>query len=168
MQLTATGLAASASGSPIYAAAPTGQEEIFPFGTHIYREPSLPLEQLREDMPLLKHLGFNMVKIQESWAIDEQREGEVDLSKVLRVVSDARDHGLRVYFGVTMEQAPAWLWQKYPDAYLVYNTGEQHYDQLQYVIPADGKPGPCWHHPERTRRRHSFHGDRRRPGRSIR
>jgi beta-galactosidase len=88
-----------------------------------------------------------MVKIQVSWAIDEKKEGAIDLSNVMRVVSDARDYGLKVYFGVTMEQAPAWLWQKYPDAYLVYNAGERHFDQLQYVIFADGKPGPCWHHP---------------------
>jgi len=119
---------------------------LFPFGTHVYREPSLPLEQIRADLPLLKRLGFNMIKIQESWAHDERQEGAIDLSKVARVVSDAREHGLRVYFGVTMELAPAWLWRKFPDASMVYNTGAPHNDQLQYVIPADGKPGPCWHH----------------------
>ncbi len=123
-------------------------EEQFLFGTHIYREPHLPLDQLRHDLPILKRLGFNMVKIQESWAIDEKREGEIDLQNVLQVVADARDHGLKVYFGVTMEQAPAWLWQKYPDAYMVMNTGEAYRDELQYVIPQDGKPGPCWHHPD--------------------
>ena len=126
----------------------SASEEQFLFGTHVYREPHLPLEQLRHDLPLLKRLGFNMIKIQESWAIDEQCEGIVDLRNVLQVVADARDHGLKVYFGVTMEQAPAWLWQKYPDAYMVMNTGEAYRDELQYVIPQDGKPGPCWHHPD--------------------
>ena len=64
-----------------------------------------------------------------------------------QVVADAKQNGLVVYFGVTMETAPAWLWKKYPDARLVYNTGEAHNDPTQYVLPADGKPGPCWHHP---------------------
>ncbi len=146
LQLTGPGLALAAA-SPSIAGASDAAPKMFPFGTHIYREPSLPLEQIREDLPLLKKLGFNMVKIQESWAIDEQKEGAIDLSKVSRVVSDARQNGLSVYFGVTMEQPPAWFWRKFPDAYLVYNTGEPHNDQLQYVIPADGKPGPCWHHP---------------------
>ena len=146
MQLTASTVAVAAVGDSALSSAEVPKEEIFPFGTHVYREPSLPLEQLRHDMPLLKRLGFNMVKIQESWVIDEKVEGSIDLSNVMRVVSDARDYGLKVYFGVTMEMAPAWLWQKYPDAYLVYNTGQPHLDQLQYVIPADGKPGPCWHH----------------------
>lgn len=89
-----------------------------------------------------------MIKIQEVWAYDERREGEIDLSKVSQIVSDARQSGLRVYFGVTMENAPSWLWKKYPDAAMVYNTGEPHYDPTPYVLPSDGKPGPCWHHPQ--------------------
>ncbi len=46
-----------------------------------------------------------------------------------------------------METAPAWLWKKYPDASMAYETGEPHNDTTQFVLPADGKPGPCWHHP---------------------
>jgi beta-galactosidase len=124
-----------------------GQKDIFPFGTHVYREPHLPLEQLHHDFPILKRLGFTMIKIQEVWANDEQREGEIDLSTVSQVVSDARQNGLRVYFGITMETAPGWLWKKFPDANLVYETGQPENDPTQYVLPADGKPGPCWNHP---------------------
>jgi hypothetical protein len=70
--------------------APTDPAMVFPFGTHIYREPHLPLEQLHADLPLLKRLGFSMVKIQESWSADEKKEGEIDLSTVERVISDAK------------------------------------------------------------------------------
>jgi beta-galactosidase len=151
--LHTAGAALGAAGAPaalIEASvrAPGGSEgmPIFPFGTHVYREPSLPLEQIRADLPLLKRLGFNMIKVQECWANDEQQEGTINLSKVAQVVSDARDQGLRVYFGVTMELAPGWLWKKFPDARMVYETGEPHDDPTPYVLPADGKPGPCWHH----------------------
>lgn len=120
---------------------------VFPYGTHVYREPSLPLEQLRADFPVLKKLGFTMIKIQESWSYDERREGEIDLARVASVVSAARQNGLLVYFGVTMEQAPAWLWKKFPDADMVYESGERNADPTQYLLPSDGKPGPCWHHP---------------------
>jgi len=133
--------------SPALSASDTDGKTFFPFGTHVYREPHLPLEQFRHDFPILKKLGFNMIKIQEVWAYDERREGEIDLSNVLRVVADARQQGLRVYFGVTMENGPAWLWRKYPDATMVYETGQPHNDPTQYVLPGDGKPGPCWHHP---------------------
>jgi beta-galactosidase GanA len=132
--------------SPSLSPSDADSRPIFPYGTHVYREPHLPLEQLRSDFALLKRLGFNMVKIQESWSMDEQREGEIDLTTVAQVVSDARQNGLVVYFGVTMEQAPAWLWKKYPDANMVYETGQPHNDPTQYLLPADAKPGPCWHH----------------------
>ena len=138
---------AAFASSSLHASSPT----VFPFGTHVYREPPLPLEQIAADLPLLKRLGFSMIKIQESWSTDEKHEGEIDLSRVERVVSDARQNGLLVYFGITMEQAPAWLWRKYPDASMVYEDGTPHNDPTQYLLPADGKPGPCWHHPEARR-----------------
>ena len=120
---------------------------IFPYGTHIYREPHLPLDQLRSDLALLKRMGFTMIKIQESWSMDEPREGEINLETVAQVVSDAGQNGLLVYFGVTMEQAPMWFWRKFPDASPVYETGQPNNDPTQYLFPADAKPGPCWHHP---------------------
>jgi beta-galactosidase len=132
--------------SLVPAAADANGRTIFPFGTHVYREPHLPLEQFRHDFPLLKKLGFTMIKIQEVWAYDEPRQGEIDLSNVSQVVADARQNGLRVYFGITMENAPGWFWKEFPDATMVYETGQPHNDPTQYVLPGDGKPGPCWHH----------------------
>ena len=55
--------------------------------------------------------------------MDEQREGEINLETVAQVVFDARQNGLLVYFGITMEQAPGWFWEKYPDATMVYENG---------------------------------------------
>lgn len=143
----ASSLAAPAL-APLVAAFPLSMQgsSAFPYGTHVYREPPLPLEQLRSDFPLLKRLGWNMVKIQESWSADERKEGEIDLARVAHVVSDARQNGLLVYFGITMEQAPAWLWRKYPDARMQWENGEPLTDPTQYLLPNDGKPGPCWNH----------------------
>ena len=121
---------------------------IFPYSAHIYREPHLPLEELRRDLPILKRLGFTMIKIQEVWGYGEVHQGQIDLSNVSQVVSDARQNNLQVYFGVTMENPPMWLWKKFPDAVMVYANGEPRYDPTPYVLPSDGKPGPCWHHPE--------------------
>jgi len=119
---------------------------MFPFGTHFDREPSRPLEELMHDMRVVRRLGFNTLKLQESWSIDERREGEIDLEKVETLVEEAGKLDLQIYFGVTMEQAPAWLWRKHPDCRLVYSTGEKHEDSTQYLLPSDGKPGPCWDH----------------------
>jgi beta-galactosidase len=147
--LAHSGLFATLPGFSVERAdAAAGSNTIFPYCTHVYREPHLPLEQFRHDFPILKRLGFNMIKIQEVWGYDEVHEGNIDLTNVSRVVSDARQNGLQVYFGVTMENPPMWLWKKFPDANMVYATGESYDDPTPYVLPADGKPGPCWHHPE--------------------
>jgi len=120
---------------------------VFPFGTHVYREPPADMDELLADLALLKKFGFNMIKIQEHWGVDEPREGEYDFSRIERVIARARQLGLGVYLGLTMEQAPAWMWKKFPDCRLVYASGLPHNDPTQYTLPADAKPGPCWDHP---------------------
>ncbi|HZS92034.1 MAG TPA: beta-galactosidase [Chloroflexota bacterium] len=120
---------------------------VFPFGTHVYREPFQDQGELLADLPVLKRLGFNMIKIQESWAIDEPREGEYDFSRIERLIARAGELGLGIYLGLTMEVAPAWLWRRYPDCRLVYASGLAHDAPTHAALPADGKPGPCWDHP---------------------
>ena len=66
--------------SPVPSAADAGGRTIFPYGAHVYREPHLPLEDFRHDFPILKRLGFTMIKIQEVWGYDEVHEGQIDLS----------------------------------------------------------------------------------------
>ena len=126
---------------------PVFGDGVFPWGTHVYREPCLDLDGLLRDLPLLKDYGFNMIKIQEHWSADERREGEYDFSRVEQVVKRADELDLGVYLGLTMEQAPAWVWRKYPDCHFVYSDGRRHNQPTQYTIPMDGKPGPCWDHP---------------------
>lgn len=123
------------------------RKDIFPFGAHFYREPSLPINELKRDMRTMKKLGFNMLKIQESWAIDNPREDEINLSTMKELIAEANQLNLYIYFGLTMEQMPAWVWKKYPDSRLVNALGEAYNDPTQYLLPSDGKPGPCWDHP---------------------
>jgi beta-galactosidase len=129
---------------------------VFPFGTHVYREPYQDQEELFADLPLLQRLGFNMIKIQESWSVDEPREGEYDFERIERLIRHAAGLGLGIYLGLTMEQAPAWLWTKHPDCRMVYANGLPHNDPTQYLLPADSKPGPCWDHPEARRAAERF------------
>lgn len=120
---------------------------VFPFGTHVYREPARYVDQILDDLPALRASGFTMIKIQQSWSTNEPAEGKYDFGQIERVMEGARDAGLGVYLGLTMEQAPAWVWRKYPDAYMVDDHGRPHLEPNQYCLPADGKPGPCWDHP---------------------
>lgn len=120
---------------------------VFPVGAHVFREPHQDMDELLADLPILKRHGFNMVKLQECWCADEPSEGNIDFTNIERIITRARELDLGIYLGLTMEMAPPWLWQKYPDCARVRSDGTPHLDPTVFSLPNDGKPGPCWDHP---------------------
>lgn len=121
--------------------------DTFLLGSHLCRVPMPPMEEMLKDMDNLKKHGFNMIKIQTHWAIDEPVEGRYEFERYDSIVQHARDLGMYVYMGFTLEQAPSWLFQKYPDSRMVGRNGLPVQYQTHYTIGGDGKPGPCFDHP---------------------
>ncbi len=121
--------------------------EVFPLGSHLCREPMPAMPELKRDMKLLKGQGFNLVKIQEHWMIDEPREGEYDFSRSEELIDHAARLDMGVYLGLTCEQAPHWLYDKYPDCRMIRRDGLAVLYEAPTTLPADGKPGPCYDHP---------------------
>jgi beta-galactosidase len=121
--------------------------KLFPLGSHLCREPMPPLAELKRDMENLKRHGFNLIKLQEHWAVDEPVEGEYDFSRYEELIAHAADLDLGVYLGLTCEQAPAWLWRKHPNCRMVGRNGLPIAYEAQTTLPSDGKPGPCYDHP---------------------
>ncbi len=119
----------------------------FYLGSHLAREPMPAMDEMKRDMEILKEKGFNLIKLQESWAVDEQIEGEYDFSKYEELIAHAKSLDMYIYLGLTMEQAPAWLFEKYPDARMESRSGIRIMHEAQAPVPADGKPGPCFDHP---------------------
>jgi len=103
--------------------------------------------ELKKDMENLKRHGFNLIKLQEHWMIDEPLEGQYDFSRYEALIEHAARLDLGVYLGLTCEQAPAWLWQKHQDCRMVGQNGLPMAYEAQTTMPADGKPGPCYDHP---------------------
>ena len=120
--------------------------KVFPIGSHLCREPMPPMSELKHDMEVLKSHGFNLIKLQEHWGIDEPAEGKYDFSRYEELISYAADFDMGIYLGLTCEQAPAWLWRKHPDCAMVSQTGIRIPYIAQTTLPADGKPGPCFDH----------------------
>lgn len=119
---------------------------LFPVGSHLCREPMPSMQEMKKDMETLKKNGFNLIKLQENWAIDEPLEGCYDFSKYQELIEYADRLEIGVYLGLTCEQAPNWLWQKHPDSRMVGRNGLPVAYQAQTTLPADGKPGPCYDH----------------------
>jgi beta-galactosidase len=105
------------------------------------------MDEMKRDMEILKEKGFNLIKLQEHWAIDEPDEGQYNFSKYEELISYAKSLGLYVYIGLTCEQAPSWLYEKYPECRMVGRNGLPIVYEAQNTMPADGKPGPCFDHP---------------------
>ncbi len=122
-------------------------EKVFPFGSHLCREPMPSMSELKKDIELLKKHGFNLVKLQENWMVDEPLEGHCDFSKYEELIAHAGKLDMGVYLGLTCEQAPGWLWRKHPDCRMVGKNGVPISYEAQQTLPADGKPGPCYDHP---------------------
>lgn len=106
-----------------------------------------PMPELKRDMENLKRHGFNLVKLQEHWAIDEPVEGRRDFSRYEELTEHAAALDMGVYIGLTCEQAPAWLWRKHPGCRMVGRNGLPIVYEAQSTLPGDGKPGPCLDHP---------------------
>ena len=120
---------------------------VFSLGSHLCREPMPPMAELKRDMELLQRQGFNLIKLQEHWMIDEPREGEYDFSRYEELIEHAAGLDLGVYLGLTCEQAPSWLYRKHVDCRMVGRNGLPVAYQAQTTLPGDGKPGPCYDHP---------------------
>ncbi|NLE68194.1 MAG: hypothetical protein GX608_12315 [Lentisphaerae bacterium] len=117
----------------------------FVFAAQFYREPGLPIAELKRDMRKIKDLGLNTIKIQEAWSYDEPAEGRYDFAKMDDLAGEAERVGLKVFFTVCLE-VPAWAWKKYPGSEIINQEGRRLYSRNGYGY-TDGKPGPCWNHP---------------------
>jgi len=122
-------------------------EKLFPLGSHLCREPMPAMSELKADMENLKRHGFNLVKLQEHWQVDEPLEGHCDFSRYEELIAHAAKLEMGVYLGLTCEQAPHWLWDKHPGARMVGDNGVPVAFEAQSTLPSDGKPGPCFDHP---------------------
>ncbi|MFI5835789.1 beta-galactosidase [Micromonospora sp. NPDC051300] len=120
------------------------------------REPGPDLDEVIADLPEVRAAGFSLIKIQGHWAHDEPEPGVLAVEETERLISAAASADLGVYLGLTMEQAPSWLWRRHPDAHHVDAQGRAHNDPTPYTLPADGKPGPCRHHPQARAAAESF------------
>ncbi|NQT91976.1 MAG: beta-galactosidase, partial [Lentisphaerae bacterium] len=119
----------------------------FMLGSHLCREPMPPMAELKQDMENLKRHGFNLVKFQEHWMIDEPLEGRYDFSRYEELIAHAAGLDMTVYLGLTCEQAPHWLYEKHPDCRMIRRDGTPVAYEAPTTLPADGKPGPCYDHP---------------------
>ncbi len=124
--LALSALAAPATALAAPAPAPAAQQVQFErlwLGSAWYPE-QWPEERWAEDLRLMKAHGANVVRIGEfAWSRMEPREGEYDMSWLVRAVRLAAEYDIKVVIGTPTDTPPAWMSQKYPDILRVEGDG---------------------------------------------
>ena len=98
--------------------------EYVPYGSQYYRAPSPRPEDWERDHQRMAELGFTMVKYWLQWRWNHPEEDRFDFSDIDRLMDIAEANGLRVMLNTIVDVAPAWIYQKYPDASMITRDGQ--------------------------------------------
>ncbi len=90
------------------------------------------------DLENIKKIGLNTIRICEfSWSIFESKPDIYDFELYDRVLDKCAELGMYVILGVDTLNPPEWLFEMYPDAWLINEAGQRR----------RGWPSPCFSNP---------------------
>jgi beta-galactosidase GanA len=121
--------------------------EYLPFGTQYYRAPSPRESEWDTDLRNIARVGFNTVKFWVQWRWNNPAEGKFYFDDIDRLMDLAGKYKLRVMLNTIFDVAPAWIYQKYPDAVMITLDGRRIGPQTQPHRQIGGL-GLCLNHPD--------------------
>jgi len=93
------------------------------YGAAYYPE-DWPLEQIDDDIALMKEAGMNVMRIGEfAWSRMEPQEGQYDFGWLHLAVEKLTAAGIGVVMGTPTCTPPAWLYERYPESIVVDHKG---------------------------------------------
>jgi beta-galactosidase len=105
-------------------AAHVGEKKLY-YGASYYPE-TWPMEQVDEDIALMKEVNLNVVRMAEfSWSRMEPQEGVYDFEWLESIVDKLHANGIAVILGTPTATPPAWMWEKYPEIGLIDDEGKR-------------------------------------------
>lgn len=116
---------------------------MFVYGTQYYRAPHPPQGEWGRDLELIKKYGFNTIKLFAMWTWLHEKPNKYNFSDTDRLMDLADKNSLKVVINITLEDAPYWLEEKYPDCRYVANDGTVIRLQGASERPCGGWPGLC-------------------------
>ncbi len=121
----------------------------FYYGTQFYRPPNPPRAERRQILERIKkQAGFNIIKIWPTWTWINYEEDKFDFAELHEILGVCEELGLKVVVNPSLEGAPYWLEQKYPDGCFVNALGRVIFLGGMACNPTGGWPGLCLDHPE--------------------
>lgn len=129
---------------------------LLPFGAQYYRCPTPLSTDWERDIQGFAAQGFNTLKIWAIWRTNNPREGVYDFSDLARLMDLAQENGVKVIINAIMDAAPAWFFEKYPEAVMETCADGPIRPRAHACRQMGGCPGPCLHHREGQRIRREF------------
>ena len=129
---------------------------ILPFGSQYYRCPTPLSTDWERDIKGFAAQGFNTLKIWAVWRTNNPREGVYDFSDLARLMDLAQENGVKVIINAILDAAPAWFFEKYPEAVMETCADGPIRPRAHACRQMGGCPGPCLHHREGQRIRREF------------
>ncbi len=100
-------------------------KDLMRVGVYYYPE-HWPREQWDRDFANMEKMGFEFVHMAEfAWAFMEPEEGKFDFEWLDHAVELAARHHLKVILCTPTPTPPAWMYEKYPNAYMVGADGRR-------------------------------------------
>ncbi len=124
------------------------ESKSFPFlyGTQYYRAPTPAREFWAEDLKHIAQAGYNCVKIWAQWRWNHRGPGRWYFDDLDELMDLAADNSLAVTINVIFDTSPDWLFDQYPDAYMITAAGRKLVSQTVVCRQIGGYPGPCFNH----------------------
>jgi beta-galactosidase len=117
---------------------------LFVYGTAFYRPPNPPIGERRAMLKsIAQRYQFNTVRIYSAWVYHHLAPDRFDFTELTEVMGYCDEFGLRVLFGVILEEAPYWLEAAHPQSR--YVNANDHAQRLGVTgnNVSGGWPGLC-------------------------
>ena len=128
----------------------------FLFGTQYYRAPTPEPACWETDFCGMRDLGFNAVKFFVQWRWSHRASNRFVFEDLDRLMDMAADYDLGVTLNFLLDVSPIWLFEVYPDAKPIDNSGHTVEPCAVGHRQIGGHPGPCYRHPGALAERQRF------------
>jgi beta-galactosidase len=117
----------------------------FLFGSQYYRAPSPHSNEWESDIKNMADAGFNMIKFWIQWRWNNPAEDVYYFDDIDRLMELADKYKIKVMLNTIFDVAPAWVYEKYPDASMITLGGKVVGPQTQPHRQIGGL-GYCFNH----------------------
>lgn len=121
------------------------KKKYIPFGSQYYRAPSPQKKDWEKDLKKMSDFGFNTVKFWVQWRWNNPEEGVYYFDDIDQLMELAAKNKLKVMLNTIFDTAPAWIYEKFPDASMVTLSGKKVGPQTQPHRQIGGL-GYCFNH----------------------